>query len=111
MATTEMRIPTIPMESAPPEIPAKAVAFLGDVYFTRAEAVAMLKGWEKRFQRKAKEAEDVDGFRGATDQAEACATVLGLVSKHDPAKAEGPLDLGALVEKEREALQQAREGD
>lgn len=107
---TDGGLPTIPLEIAPVVPPEDAVAFLGDAFFIRAEAVEMMKGWEKRFQGKAKNAEAADDFRGANDQAEACAKVRQTVAHYDPKKHEGALlDLGAEVEKEREKLRVARE--
>lgn len=108
---TEMKLPAIPLEIPPSVPPEKAVAFLGDVFFTRAEAVLYLKDNEKRFQAKAKAAENVDGLRGATDQAEACANVRLTVARYNPEKAGGLLDLATEFEKEREELRRAREGD
>jgi hypothetical protein len=94
-----------------PEPPPKAVARLGDAYFTRPKAIAMLYGEEKRFLAKSKSAGNMDDFQGAHDQAEACAKVQNLVASYDPAKANGKLlDLGAAVEKEREAIRVDREG-
>lgn len=110
MATDEKVLPTIPLETEPIAPPDDSVAFLGDMYFNRAEAVELLKGEEKRFLEKAKLAEDVDGFRGATAQAEACAKVVDLVAKRNPDRSK-PLDLAAAVQKERDKLSKRREGD
>jgi hypothetical protein len=103
-------LPTIPMEITPAVPPEGTVAILGDVFFSRADAVVMLKAQEKRFQAKAREAETADDFRGANDQAEACAKVCQAVAHYNPEKAGGKLlDLGEAVEKERDKLREARE--
>jgi len=108
---TDINVPNIPLKVSLAEPPEDALARLSDVYLNRAEATALLKGWEKRFQQKGKEAENSEQLWGANDQAEACALVLKRVARYSVEKEGGLLDLGVEIEKEREKLRAAREGE